>query len=1032
MLDLAGDDGAAAVRAHLPQCARCRDWVDAARADEDLFPDVRRAVERDGFVAPVREGATLGRYRITRRLGAGGMGEVYEARQENPPRAVALKLLRPGIHGDRMLRRFEHEAEALGRLRHPGIAQIYEAATAPTPFLAMELVSGRPITAHAVEHALGIAQRLELLIQVCDAVQHAHQNGVIHRDLKPSNILVDETTGGPKILDFGVARLDDADIRAVTLQTDAGQLIGTLPYMSPEQCAGDSRSIDTRSDVYALGVILCELVSGRLPYDLSDTSVPGMIRTIQEGPLRLSRVSPDLAGDLETIGGKALARDPARRYQSASELAADLRRFLRHEPVEARAPSVMHQLRLFAQRNRALVAAAGSVALTLLVATIVSVLFALRADAERRNSAFRAYAGDLAAASEALRVNDVREARRRLQRADPGLRNWEWRHLVSRTDQSLRTCRGHDESINALAFSPDGRRLVSASGVSPGRDHTVRLWEVETGRELMRLGEASAPLRAVAFSPDGARVAYGGLDETVWVRDARDGTLLLALGGQEGGVADAIFSPDGSWLASAAMDGTVRFFDAHTGEPVGAALAHETEIVSLTVNPEGTVAATACRDGTAKLWDVATRRHVATLRAHELAVNSVAFSRDGAFIATGSDDRTIKLWDAATAQELATLRGHSGEIVAVAFSPARDELASVSWDRTLRVWSYPEVKELASMRGHADVASSLRYNPDATSIATGSLDATIKLWDAGRRQEVPTLTGHAELIRRVAFSPSGGLVASAAFDHTAKVWDVATRRELMTLRGHTNVLACVAFSPDGSRLATGSNDLTIRIWDAGTGRELRVLTGHAYGVHSIAFSPDGALLASGGVDRAINVWDVATGALVATWPAHEGWIWGVAFSPDGRTLASASADGGVRLWDARNWTAIATIVADAPSLSCLRYSHGGRWLASGGSDGVVYLWDAGTGERWAALTGHNRAVEDLAFSPDDGRLVSVALDDTLRIWDLGRRELVMTLGDQAQHLFCVDFSPDGKTVATAGGTHRGSFCEVKLWEAPSR
>ncbi len=330
----------------------------------------------------------IGQYRIVRLLGEGGMGAVYEAEQATPSRRVALKVIRPGILSPKLLRRFEHEVQVLGRLQHPGIAQIYEAGSdddgaAAAPFFAMELIAGQPLTEYVKANDLDVPTQLELIAKVCDAVQHAHQRGVIHRDLKPANILVDRS-GQPKVLDFGVARATDADVQVTTLQTDVGLLVGTIPYMSPEQIEGDSASLDTRCDVYALGVVLYELVCGRLPFDLDRKSVLEAVRCIREDePIRGSAITKAVRGDVETILLKAMEKDRDRRYQSASELAADIRRYLRHEPLSARPPSAAYQLRKLAQRKKAAVFGAAIAVVGLLLGTGGAAWQAYEATVER-------------------------------------------------------------------------------------------------------------------------------------------------------------------------------------------------------------------------------------------------------------------------------------------------------------------------------------------------------------------------------------------------------------------------------------------------------------------------------------------------------------------------------------------------------------------------------------------------------------------------------------------------------------------------
>jgi non-specific serine/threonine protein kinase/serine/threonine-protein kinase len=337
-------------------------------------------------------GRRIGRYEIRREIGIGGMGTVFEAVQDHPHRLIALKLLRFGAASSQAMKRFRHEAEILGRLRHPNIAQVYDAGTfdeghGAQPYFAMELVKGQPLIRYAEAGELGLRDRLELFVKVCVAVQYAHHQGVIHRDLKPDNILVDDFRE-PKILDFGVARATDSDIQATTLRTDIGQLIGTVPYMSPEQVTGDPTALDTRSDVYSLGVVLYELVCGRLPHDLANKAIPEAVRVIrEEDPTPLSSVSRAYRGDVETIVGKALEKEKERRYQTPAELAADVRHYLADEPIVARPASTFYQLRKFARRNKTLVSAAVLAFVALTLGATVATWQAVQARAEAAKSA---------------------------------------------------------------------------------------------------------------------------------------------------------------------------------------------------------------------------------------------------------------------------------------------------------------------------------------------------------------------------------------------------------------------------------------------------------------------------------------------------------------------------------------------------------------------------------------------------------------------------------------------------------------------
>lgn len=329
---------------------------------------------------------SIGPYRIRRLVGEGGMGAVYEAEQDNPHRTVALKVVRSVLAAPDLLRRFAQESDALGRLQHPGIARIYEAAAAdtelgPQPYFAMEFIRGRTLLEYAGGRRLTARERVALIIKICEAIDHAHQHGIIHRDLKPGNILVDET-GQPKILDFGVARVTDSEAGA-TRQTNIGELVGTLAYMSPEQVSADPEQVDARTDVYSLGVLLFEVLAGRLPYQVS-RQLPDAVRAIrEEDPSPLREIAGADRGDLETIVNKALEKDKTRRYSSAAELAGDLGRFLRDEPIRARPPTAIYQTRKFARRHKALVGGAAAVFLVLLAGIIVSAGQAIRANRER-------------------------------------------------------------------------------------------------------------------------------------------------------------------------------------------------------------------------------------------------------------------------------------------------------------------------------------------------------------------------------------------------------------------------------------------------------------------------------------------------------------------------------------------------------------------------------------------------------------------------------------------------------------------------
>ncbi|UCG32709.1 MAG: protein kinase [Phycisphaerales bacterium] len=998
------------------------------------FLEGRPQDERPTIICDVADhevdGRQVGRYRIVRTIASGGMGTVYEAMQESPKRRVALKIVRAGLASHSALRRFTHESEILARLRHPGIAQVFEAGTYGepdgTPYFVMEFIPGaRPITQYADEEGLSTRARLELFVEVCDAIQHGHQRGVIHRDLKPGNILIDES-GRPKIIDFGVARSTDADITISTLQTDVGHIVGTLRYMSPEQCEGDAIEIDTRSDVYALGVVLFQLLTGQLPYELSTASpfeVPRLIR--EEEPRRPSAINRRLRGDVETIVLKALEKDRGHRYQSAIGLGQDIRRYLNDEPIEARRGRRWYMLKKTLSRHRV---AVGIVSLILLITSTSAVGLGLmyRTAEEERTRAEQSaavarrsdYFKTIALAHQAYKSANTPILRQLLEQCPPDLRGWEWHYLNRLSDTSFQTLRAGAESPE-IALSPDGTLLASTAW-----RHRIRIWDTRTGREFPGPTADEFDVEMLAFSPDGRWLAGGSRGRSlVQAWSTTTGAVERVFTGDDQLGGSIAFSPDGNLLAAGVRNGEIYVWDTATCARLHVLRGHQGAETVVAWAPRGDRLASGSYDTTVRLWDARTGFELMTCKGHTEKVQRVAFSPTGRHIASTSWDNTLRIWDAETGGLVRTLDGHGW---ALAFSPDGARVAA-RWGLALLVWNIETGTAEGARLGHTNTITSVAFHPDGKRIYTGSADETIKVWDAEPYEEPPVLRGHDDEVRGVAVSPDGSTIASASRDDTVRLWDAHSRREVQVLRGHVGDVETVAFSPDGRRLASAGDDKVIRIWDVGTGEPVAVLAAHPSAIRSLAWSssPDGSeRIASACWDGKLRCWDADSGDMTLEVVAHAPGFRGLAFSPDGGHAVTAGGDGAVRIWDAESGTQLREMVVPGVSLQCASFSPDGTRVTSGGNDGALYVWTTQTGELLHKLTGHISVVQEVAFFPEGSRLVSTDYGHQVNIWDVDTGTCLLSLQGHELAIPGLAMRPDGRWFVTASNDHT-----LRLWDA---
>jgi eukaryotic-like serine/threonine-protein kinase len=1019
-------------------------------------------------------GKMIGRYKLLEMLGEGGFGSVWMAEQREPVRRrVALKLVKLGMDTKGVIARFEAERQALALMDHPNIAKVLDAGATETgrPYFVMELVRGVPIIEYCNRVMVGTRQRLELFLDVCNAIQHAHQKGIVHRDIKPSNILITLHDGRPvpRVIDFGIAKATNGDLTDRTLFTQHRQMIGTPAYMSPEQAEMSGLDVDTRSDIYSLGALLYELLTGTTPFSNEELQSKGfaeMVKVISEvEPLKPSsrltklgnaatrtaqsqcvdarKLQSILRGELDWIVMKCLEKDRRRRYDTVSDLSRDIRRHLSGETVLAAPPSRTYRVGKVLRRNRAAVSAAALFSIMLIAGllgtsyglrqaliardSLASASSAAQSEAERARTAEsdamrQAYSARMLAASDAMDRWNFRTARQHLLEAPESLRGWEWRHMMSRLAEAPRV---HPV---ATPHAPAGRgSLIAQSGDSYWTvlDDRLLNWDLQTGSLLRSIQVLPNLIRT---SPLG-RPGPGGEVQRIctWHRTGSQHELVVQFWDLQRGVLMATHA-----VPHASIE-TISF-----------GVSDDLRRIAYGVNNR--IGIRNLLDGTDRLSDVL----------HESITEHIVFHPKGSTLIVPSHRGSLTLLDEESLEVHETLSLHSNAVLSIRFSPDGDRAVTASADGLVRVLAVHE-RTLVPMHrlvGHKGPVTGARFSPDGRLVASLGLDRTVRIWDALSGKPLGVFAAEDFSPEGMAFVEDGRTIAASdRHQGTVRFWSVDLG-DSHVLRGHASFVYPVLLAHGEATVISGGWDGfvgkpgSLRFWDAASGTLIASLGDESQIVNAADISPDGRWIAVSRSGQSLEVLDAHTGIVVLEIPVHN--IAALRFAPDPHASETLEGEGGERrgriatvgtpglfVFDAATGRRLGHIPArNREHINTVAWSPDGRIIATAPElpTGVA-LWDAHSHQLIRNIP--VLSTVSIAFSPDGQRLVTAGLDGVIRVWPVapppagdaagkgaGDGGLLASLHGHAHEILCISFSPDGKYIASGGRDNT-----IHIWDA---
>jgi WD40 repeat protein len=1073
------------------------DWVPAREPAPADMPSVAPATDivhmpprplataTELAVADAARIRQIGPYRIEQVLSHGGMGIIYKALDTRLKRTVALKMVLSGSQADQAtLARFRAEAEAVARLQHPNIVQIFEVGEHEgQPYLALEFVNGKNLQQVIATKPFTPQEAAALVATLARAVEFAHHRGIIHRDIKPGNILI-SAQGVPKITDFGLAKFKGSE----ETHSRPGEVIGTPNYMAPEQADGDPNRVGPVSDVYSLGAVLYELLTGQPPFH-GASPMETLLRLRINNPIPPRYFKPRLALDLEKICLKCLEKERHERYHSAERLADELQRFLDGRPIEARKTGPIERLWKWTRRHPAIAL------LTIMMAgylVLSQAMFFIQWQQmrETRAGSDPKTANDLTDSREEVKWQRwaVQEAQKTIGRAhrqadwtaylaaifeiesgslaldparsqalldqcDSSVRGWEWYYLRRRAEGSALTTQMRPGQILALQFAPNEKNVLTLT--TEGKLVQLRSATGEIESELKLGWEPGHSLDRLANRAEFAQSGRKIVAEAE-IRDDRNQERQRVIG---------------VWDVSSGE--CERYWPAETGSPLDFALRDDGKRLAVaTGNWVAEHGQFDWRGGDVKVVDVESGKLCwqSTVPENEPSFRGVAFIAQDNQLAVSRPNRPIEfrhVEDGSKAGQSAEpmhdsvslcvhphgamlgayggrvlylfdphgksvgqLSGHSGNITGAAFSDNGRLIITSSADHTIRTWDVATLKTVATLSGHTLPVVQAALGQSSRKAASFATDGQLKVWDLSGETSPNLHTSGRDGVRGLAAGPEGKWLVTGNGDGQIGVWDTSFGHRLKTYRCPSPI-SCMALSTDGTQLAVGSeSNHDLFIMDPMTG-EIRQRLHPGHHVLSLAFSPNGQLLLVTGDDGMAEVWNVASATVKARGPEQRGAIAAGAFSPRGDIVATGGLDGTICVWDSSTGFVKQTINAHSSSISCLVFSPDGANLASANQTQgrvdilpSIKIWDAATGELKRELKGHDQSISCLAYYPDGSRLASGGQDRTIRIWDGSKEVSLLTLTGDFAEVRGLAFASGGRVLATA----HGDPC-VRIWDA---